>query len=516
VRKIPLHPVLFATFPVLFLFVQNAERVRIGRVTGPLLVVLFATIAVTVVASLVLRDVRRGAFVGSGFAILSLSYGHVYNAVQDKAIVGVVVGRDMFLLPLWMLLGLGVVLFAWRVRAVPEVTLIVNLVAAGLVIVSVVNTSSAVASQSGRAFQANVGKRSAEIPVAEGETTKRDIYYLIFDRYGSNPVLKEFLGFDNTPFLDELRERGFYVADGSRSNYPTTAHSVASSMNMEYLDELAKEMGEDSKDWKPLYRTIPGSKVSRFLQGEGYRYAHIGAWYDPTASDATAQVNYHYDKTSEFSRVLTATTLLHPVAKRVGLLKEFDGRQVIHNQIRFQFDSIVDASKLRGPTFTFSHILIPHEPFTFDEHGRYLTEDDADEISWEQGYIGQVKWENKRILQVLDALLGVPDERKPIIIIQADEGPKRYEWQYGGEERWEDATDDELREKTGILNAYLFPGADADEAGLYQDITPVNSFRKLFNLYFGTDLEMLEDRIWVYGDGEEPYRLTDITERVER
>lgn len=511
-RRIPLHPLLFATFPVLFLFVENAHRVRLGKVTGPLILVLVATVVVTLIAALVLRDLRRGAFAGSGFAILSLSYGHVYNAIQDKAIFGLVVGRDMFLLPLSMLLALGVVAFAWRVRAVAEVTRILNVVAAGLVIVSVVNTSTAVASQSDTAFQANVGRESRQIPVAHGETTKRDIYYLIFDRYGSNPVLKEFLRYDNSAFLDELRKRGFYVADDSQSNYPTTAHSVASSMNMEYLDDLAEEVGEDSKDWKPLYRTIPNPKAVRFLREQGYSYAHIGSWYDPTASDRTAQVNYHYDKTSEFTRVLTQTTLLHPFAKRVGLLKEFDGRQVIHNQILFQFDSIVDASKLRGPTFTFSHILIPHEPFTFDEHGRYLTEEDADEISWEQGYIGQVKFENKKILAVLDELLDVPDEQKPIVVIQADEGPKRYEWQYGGEKRWEDATDDELRQKVGILNAYLFPGQD--DTGLYQDITPVNSFRMLFNLYFGTDLELLPDRNYVYGDGDEPYRLTDITERV--
>jgi hypothetical protein len=44
----------------------------------------------------------------------------------------------------------------------------------------------------------------------------------------------------------------------------------------------------------------------------------------------------------------------------------------------------------------------------------------------------------------------------------------------------------------------------------------VNTFRKLFNTYFGTDLEMLRDRVFVYGNGKEPYRLTDVTERVER
>ena len=42
----------------------------------------------------------------------------------------------------------------------------------------------------------------------------------------------------------------------------------------------------------------------------------------------------------------------------------------------------------------------------------------------------------------------------------------------------------------------------------------MNSFRKLFNAYFGTDLEYLPDLNFVYGDGKEPYRLTDITERV--
>lgn len=511
-RRIPLHPILFATFPVLFLFVQNAQRVRLGKVALPLAVVLGCTIAVVVAAAAVLKDVRRGAIVGSGFAILVLSYGHVYAAIQDDAIFGVVVGRDMFLVPLWTLLGLGIVLFARRLRAVGEVTAIANVVAAGLVIVSAINTGTAVASQSDRAFQANVGKRSDPIPSASDDPTKRDIYYLIFDRYGSAPVLEEYIGYDNEPFLDELRERGFYVADGSRSNYPTTAHSVASSLNMDYLDGLAEDVGTDSKDWKPLYRTIPGSRVPRFLLDQGYFYAHIGPWYDPTASDATAHVNYHYDKTSEFTRVLSQTTLLQPLAKRIGLLKDFDGRQVIHNQIRFQFDSILDVAKRPGPTYTFAHILIPHEPFTFAADGRYLSEEATRDLSWKDGYVGQLEWENRRILQVVDELMDVPDERKPIIVLQADEGPKRPEWTYGGQTRWEDATDHELRFKTGILNAYLTPGADLD---LYQDITPVNTFRMIFNEYFGTDLEPLRDRVFVYGDGEEPYRFTDITDRVD-
>ena len=41
-----------------------------------------------------------------------------------------------------------------------------------------------------------------------------------------------------------------------------------------------------------------------------------------------------------------------------------------------------------------------------------------------------------------------------------------------------------------ILNAYYLPGYDGD---LYATISPVNSFRLVFNSYFGGEYDMLED-----------------------
>lgn len=512
-RRVPLHPLFFAAFPVLYLFVQNAERVRFGKVIQPLGALLLCVAVVAAVGFVLFRDLRRAAIVGSGFAVLSLSYGHMWTAVRDDAIAGFVVGRDMFLLPLWALIGLGIVFFTWRLKALGEVTMILNVVAFGLVALSGGNTAAAVAKQGDVAFQANIGKRSEKLPETSGDTTKRDIFYLIFDRYGSAPVLDKYLGFDNSAFVEALEERGFFVADGSLANYPTTAHSVASSLNMEYLDDLEKEEGRKSDDWKPLYRTIVDPKVARFLREQGYRYAHVGPWYDPTASDPTAHINYHYDKRSEFTRVLLETTIVQPIAKRVGFLRELDGRQVSHNQIKFQFESILDASELPGPTYTFAHLLIPHEPFTFAADGSYRTADEVERISWVDGYTGQVEYVNRRILEVVDRLMAGPDHTDPIIILQADEGPKRFDWTYGGERRWSEATDDELELKFGILNAYRLPGQQDD---LYSDITPVNSFRIVLNRYFGTDLKMLDDRMIVYGDGDEPYRFTDVTKRLTR
>ncbi len=53
-----------------------------------------------------------------------------------------------------------------------------------------------------------------------------------------------------------------------------------------------------------------------------------------------------------------------------------------------------------------------------------------------------------------------------------------------------------------ILNAYYLPGDAAD--ALYPTISPVNSFRLIFDHYFGTDLGLLEDASYLVKDIEQP------------
>ena len=77
---------------------------------------------------------------------------------------------------------------------------------------------------------------------------------------------------------------------------------------------------------------------------------------------------------------------------------------------------------------------------------------------------------------------------------------------------WEEASEEELREKMGILNAYYLPGVDSSL--LYPSITPVNSFRLAFDLYFGTHLGLLPDVSYTYVDYNHPYQFLDVTNRV--
>ena len=72
----------------------------------------------------------------------------------------------------------------------------------------------------------------------------------------------------------------------------------------------------------------------------------------------------------------------------------------------------------------------------------------------------------------------------PIIIIAGDHGSGVLTDHHSLE-----ATD--IKERFSILNAYYLP--DDGEQDLYPSITPVNTFRVIFNRYFGTDLPLLPD-----------------------
>ena len=108
-----------------------------------------------------------------------------------------------------------------------------------------------------------------------------------------------------------------------------------------------------------------------------------------------------------------------------------------------------------------------------------------------------------------------PQERQPVLVIQADEGPhpERKELREGASFDWWTATDEELATKLRILSAVRLPGRDAEEV-LPEDLSAVNTWRIVLNEVLGTDLELLEDRLQVHHDDGDYYTHLDVTQRV--
>ena len=507
--RVAFHPVLFAVFPVLFLWGQN--RTEVGA--DDALPVLGGAIALALVVFGLTRwafgDHRRAAVATAAVLLLFFSYGHVWELVGD------LVGSHTVLLAIWAALAVVAMVLVRRVRArVAEVTSVLNGVAAVLVVMAAWPFAADVAGGRGGGGTAAVATEAIGAGGAQTPQAPRDIYYIVPDRYAGDATMRDVFEFDNSEFYDFLESRGFRVAHDSLAPYGKTAHSLAASLNLRYLDELAAEVGSGSDRWGPVYGMLDDHEVGRFLTDRGYRYVHVGNWWRPTQSSRLADVVYRPSR-SEFLSVFLQTTAAGPIASGLGFELEPALRDRRRNAILYDFEMLTGpVPEEPSPKFVFSHITIPHDPYVLEPDGGIVTSDEARSRTRSENYVNHVLYANSRLEELVDLLLAGPDETDPIIVIQADEGPYPRAAEGRGYRTivWPERSDAELSEHHRILNAYYLPGLDHDP--IYDEISPVNTFRVIFDEYFGTDLGLLPDRSYVFVDEKHLYDFVDVTDRV--
>jgi hypothetical protein len=341
-----------------------------------------------------------------------------------------------------------------------------------------------------------------------GATRPPDIYHFVFDRYGSAEMLARHYGVERSAD-GFLQERGFYVAPKSHSNYLKTGQSVASTFYMDYLDLLADDPRVDGSNWHPIFAMLDDHRVGRLLRAQGYSLLQFGSWWTGTHHSTAADEN-HPHGFDEFAMYYLRQTVLRTAAgvlprAPLSMLLDWDNAQCL--RVARQVEQIKAIETRDRPVHVFAHFLVPHDPFVFGPDGRCLTLEEANARGGTQGYVDQVAYANRIIEDIVTAL---QDRRpQPVILIQADEGPYP-DRDYGVP--WQNAPAEELRIKTGIQSAFYFP--DGDYRLLAPDITPVNSYRTLFNKYFGTRYPKLPDRIYAFPLDTQLYEFHDVTERI--
>ncbi len=339
-----------------------------------------------------------------------------------------------------------------------------------------------------------------------------DIYYFIFDRYGSAPILSRHYGITE-PIGPFLEERGFYVTPNSYANYQKTSHSVASTLYMDYLDLLADDPSIKGGSLQPLFVMLDDHRVARFLRTRGYRFLQFGSWWAGTHHASIADEN-HPHGFNEFNMLYLRRTILRPLfhaLPETPLTMRLNWDNAQCQRVARQVEQIkaIGAGPNRGPVYVFAHFLVPHGPYVFAPDGRCLTQAEAAERGEFQGYVDQIAYADRIIEDVVVALQAA-DRPPAVILVQADEGPFPAVRDYGIP--WHESPAEELRIKLGIINAYFFP--DGDYRHLYPEISPVNSYRALFNTYFGTSFPLLPDRIFAFPTDARSFELHDVTNRI--
>ena len=496
-----LHPVLFTLTPILFLYAHNVDQVRLEDTVLPLGAAVAALGVVLGVLLLALRDRYRSGVLCSAAFMLFFSYGHVQGLLWGLRWGGFRPGRTLVVLPVFALV---MVLIAVRVirsrRDQQAVTRTLNLVGLFFTLSTLVTLG-----WNGLRAEQPGERPNPKTIAAAGDihrTERPDIYYIVLDGYARADVLRDVYSYDNSAFLDYLRSRDFVIADESKSNYTITFLSLASSLNMSYLDDLYSEEPDAQRSRAIPSQMIENNALQAFLKEAGYRIIHFSSGWGPTDFNPNADVNLSSGIWNKFLMVVVKTSMLRVLQRYITGSARYKVSNAFHEL----------ASPIGGeaPKFVFAHIICPHPPYLFDEDGSAVNDAELSMYGrvWEnkKAYLNQLRYVNTCMERIIDSLLAADHE--PVIVVQADHGTASLLSE--GKGTWANPGAEAARERLAILNAYYLPHPDRDGTSIPRAITPVNSFRLVLASVFGVPIGLLDDRCY-FSNYETPYNFRDMT-----
>jgi hypothetical protein len=458
---VPVYPVLFGAAFLLDMVARTWAPLQV--LPRPLLVVLAVIIAVQLGLGLVAGRHRAAFFV----ALLLLLLVDPISA---------------------LLVALGGILFlAWpsirerRIAPVdwPALTTVLNLAGVGVLLVGLIGGLT------GGAFYLPATPVSA---IGAPPANAPDIYLVLLDAYPGADVLSTEFAFDNGPFLGEMSQLGFDVADSSRSNYNLTALTLASMFNGQHINDLVPNPPEKTADQAhELIRLINEGEMLQVTRDKGYEIISLPSPIGYVTLFAADRI-VGGPQMTEFEFALTEQDVVRRIAPeaRQGFFLE-QHRQ----RIRWTFDALqqLPTETSAQPRLVFAHLLLPHVPIAFGASGESVM---VDGCAWtacpagqtlsehlREAYVAQVTYTNELVTTTAQAIID-RSQRPPVIVFFSDHGTR--------------LTPSEPDLVFHNLTVSYTPG----QPGLLpSNATPVTLLPRLFNAYLGTDVPLAPDISYV-------------------
>ena len=477
ISALPLYPFILGLYPSIALLAYNLGEVRPSAILRSILFVELAVLIFLLVLRLVLREWHRAAFIVSIWLLLISSYGQVYDLLQNKASH---FANHTWLTITWFVLGIGLTIWAvTRHRGrMGRFTPGFNLVALALIIYPTYQVTLYYGFlQRDRSFTPTVS-------AAPADKSLPDIYFIILDMHTREDNLMAAYGYDESGFIKDMQDMGFYVAQCSASNYMRTEPTLSSVLNMDYLPGMDPGIKSDSWSRAPMWNLIRNSLVRQKLEAAGYKtvaFATGYPWSEIDNSDVYLQPHSLFGQMNSFETLLVNTSWARALEDNGTIDMTSEDAARFRERTLYTLDTLPTLASMPGPKFVFVHIISPHPPFVMGPDGpldaaSYLNKDAKyTSQAFEKGYKLQLAFIDKRISEAMKELIA-NSSRPPVIIIQGDHGP----WLQPQARSFP------------ILNAYYLPDERA-KAMLYPSISPVNSFRVVLDTYLGTDYKLLPD-----------------------
>ena len=491
------------SYPLLLVLALVLDRVVISMVQidpkqslRPLFILLSLCLLASFLIQRFVKDWHRTDFLVFMLVALFVIYRPLYSMIETN------LPRQADFLGLALMLVLAVLYLPFSsrkfwlfIRKPVQLTNYFNLFCMFLLIFQVVRL--------GQKFHAQIGAKTIQTAIAPltekiqlKSEVRPDIYVIILDGYGRQDVLESIYEYDNSKFIGELEKRGFDVSTQSHSNYLQTPYSMASLWNFDYVQPWSP-----TSDYRQyLVQPIQNNRVFRLLDEIGYTTVSFEGTLGYTQIDTADVFLSNFLPLNHFETLLLIDSPLESLSNVFDLGIPVSTYKAHETSVSYKLEALKEVpASIPGPKIVYDHILIPHPPFIFDRNGNvreqrqpYKLWDDGEtaggEYKYQEGYREQVAFVNKKILESIDAILA-KSETPPIILVMGDHGPAsmfRFDLDSPGC----------IWERASNLYALHLPGHQTDGT-IYATITPVNTFRVIFDTYFGTELPLLEDRTYL-------------------
>lgn len=494
-------PLLIGLLPIIHLWNHNWQDVFIFELYLPVCIITISIVSLFSVILFFTKNAKKSSLVSSLLIIMCLYFGYFINH-QSNWFIKLRKFSAIFSLPTYITLWIVFFVFCTYKIIKSNKTDFLNIV----FIFSITAFSISFLSLIKKYMHI---KKSTETispsqTISTHITEKPNIYYIILDEYPRDDVLLKIYNYKND-LTEFLKNKNFFIAEKSCSNYSMTQLSIPSSISMSYLTITKNDRNKsfyDNIDYSPsLY--FEKSPAIKFLKKIGYYFACIHSGWGFTSHHSLADyINRNFFDSPLFDNFIDMS--LFGAFKRkycVKYIKKTLAQRVL-NSI-----STLKHVNYPQPYFVLCHILCPHSPYIFTKNGTvkktlppllHTFEDKHDLIE-------QIQFLNKKIKDCINTILS--KSPNSIIIIQSDHGPylsnsKYYNYETKPMKQYF------LKERMGILNAYYFPTKNKPD--IPNDITPVNSFSTILNFYFKTDFPSFKN-ICYWSTVPHPFSFTTYT-----
>ena len=436
----PLFLFLAGLYPVLFLWSVNFYQVKSYVLYRSLTISLGFTLVIFLLSVLFFKSIIKGSLFSLVVLIVFFSYGHIYSIVEDRTVLGIILGRHRFLVVANLILVFYLGFIIYKKRKIDSIIISrLNLLFGLMLTLLLLQIGYKYANTSNLTPTDNVStvnssnSNSLEVSATKNSTRadQPDVYYLILDAYSRGDVLAE-QGYDNNDFITKLKAMGFIIPECGQSNYNYTAMTLSSTLNMDYLENLGVKLDtlERLNMNTVLESKIKNSLVRQKFHDLGYQFVtsfQTHSLYDISDSDVYFHANldsrYISSETIEtfkFQELFMNTTLalvindwLDEDAKNTQYLpsqvlmvisptslnldtEEYGFPHYFYYQInRYTLDDLIEIPEIPGKKFIYLHNFITHTPYLFTPSGEF----DGDNENSLESYHNTITYLNSRLLE---------------------------------------------------------------------------------------------------------------------